>query len=273
MPVPAPPLLFIDLAALQVLVGKLHPLVVHFPIALLTLAGLLELRGWIAGRPAGGEARACLWIGALGAVASAISGWIFAAGHDGGDTLFWHRWGGIAVSVLALGALLLSRRERPAAAFRPIVLLLAPAVGLVGHLGGELSWGEGYLRDAIVAVFETRTPEPAPAPEGMTEEELHFVEVVWPILRDSCVECHGEMKQKGDLRLDRREDALAAPSIVAGDAEASDLVFLLESDFEKERMPPPEEGPPLPAEEIAAIRRWIDAGAPWPAGELPAAPR
>ena len=107
----------------------------------------------------------------------------------------------------------------------------------------------------------------------MTEEELHFVEVVWPILRDSCVECHGEMKQKGDLRLDRREDALAAPSIVAGDAEASDLVFLLESDFEEERMPPPEEGPPLPAEEIAAIRRWIDAGAPWPAGELPAAPR
>ncbi|MEQ1893073.1 MAG: leucine-rich repeat domain-containing protein, partial [Planctomycetota bacterium] len=52
--------------------------------------------------------------------------------------------------------------------------------------------------------------------------------------------------------------------IVAGDAEASALFQRLALPAEHEDVMPPEDGP-LAAEELALVRRWIEAGAPWSA--------
>ena len=60
--------------------------------------------------------------------------------------------------------------------------------------------------------------------------------------------------------------------MIPGDPESSDLIFLVETEFEEERMPPTDKGPALTAEEIAALRKWITDGVAWPAGELPDAP-
>ena len=67
-----------NLDALWSLVGKFHPLVVHFPIALLMVAGLLELVEWRRGRGPSRESLILVRIGALAAVVSAVSGWSFA---------------------------------------------------------------------------------------------------------------------------------------------------------------------------------------------------
>ena len=56
-----------------------------------------------------------------------------------GDTLFWHRWLGVSVAVLALaGIFVTSRGGRVAKGYG---LLVAGVLGLAGHLGGSLTHG------------------------------------------------------------------------------------------------------------------------------------
>lgn len=98
--------------------------------------------------------------------------------------------------------------------------------------------------------------------------EPDFARDVRPLFEARCFSCHGETKQKGGLRLDRRADAFAGaqfgaePVLVPGDALASTLYQRLVTDVEDERMP--QKGEPLTAAEVARVRAWIDAGAPWP---------
>ena len=90
-----------------------------------------------------------------------------------------------------------------------------------------------------------------------------------PLLERRCVECHGAAKQKGDLRLDARAFALKGghdgPALVAGNPAASPLYQRVISADAQERMPA--KADPLPAEEVALLKAWIEAGAPWPEGE------
>lgn len=46
--------------------------------------------------------------------------------------------------------------------------------------------------------------------------------------------------------------------------DQSELIYVLTSPFEDERMPPPEEARPVTAYEYALLRRWIERGAAWP---------
>jgi hypothetical protein len=82
-------------------------------------------------------------------------------------------------------------------------------------------------------------------------------------LRRECIGCHGEGQTLAKLDLRSREAALRGgqrgPSLVPGNAGDSLLVRALEGRG-LAQMPP---GKPLPAEQVAAIRRWIDEGAPW----------
>lgn len=85
------------------------------------------------------------------------------------------------------------------------------------------------------------------------------------ILRKECVNCHTEAKRKGGLLIDSRESLLQGGdtdvAIVPGKAKESLLVELLYPDVEM-HMPPKGQ---LDPREIAAIEKWIDAGAPWDA--------
>jgi hypothetical protein len=80
------------------------------------------------------------------------------------------------------------------------------------------------------------------------------------------VNCHGADKQESSLRVDSRAALLkggeSGPAIVAGKNNESYLIELVTAKHGDLRMPP--EGSPLTAEQITAIRRWIDDGAPWP---------
>ena len=87
-----------------------------------------------------------------------------------------------------------------------------------------------------------------------------FARDIAPLLTKSCVECHGQAKAKGGLRLDTRDGVLSA--VVAGDVARSGLHERLVSTEEDERMP--HERDALPAQEIEAVARWIAAGAEVP---------
>lgn len=110
------------------------------------------------------------------------------------------------------------------------------------------------------AIDATKLPPPAARP-------VDFAKDIWPIFEASCLKCHGEEKQKGGLRLDRRADALAGgdsfgPSIIAGKALESPLLHSVSGLDEDLQMP--QKADPLTAEQVGLIRAWIDQGATWP---------
>ncbi|QEH38415.1 Planctomycete cytochrome C [Aquisphaera giovannonii] len=98
-----------------------------------------------------------------------------------------------------------------------------------------------------------------------------FEKEVRPVLVEKCASCHGPAKQKGGLRLDARAAILeggdSGPAVVPGKPGESLLVQAVRGEGDL-KMPP--DGP-LPAGQVAALERWVAAGAPWPADASPAA--
>jgi uncharacterized membrane protein/YHS domain-containing protein len=169
----APPLL----SRLARFVGRLHPLTVHFPVALLIVAGLLTATTATRhSRGARDAARLCTVLGAFGAIAAAGMGWLNARYEHGGldqDTtnLSIHRWLGLAVAAAAFIAAMISlrsykrevrtrqlpKRWRPTHALAGLVLAIL--VGITGHFGGLTAYGTNYLSEAFSSAG-------SPAPNG-----------------------------------------------------------------------------------------------------------
>ena len=111
-------------------------------------------------------------------------------------------------------------------------------------------------------------------PEGLVIKQVRridFVKDIKPILEESCVSCHREEHDKGDLRLDERKYAFEGgevdPSVVPFDLEKSTLYLtsILPVDHD-DLMPPEKKGGPLPQEQLDKLRDWIVQGAAWPEG-------
>lgn len=136
--------------------GRLHPLVVHFPIALLTVAFLAEVLSLVRLGKHRGTVRFCLWVGVLGAFAASWLGWALGdlqpRSGSSGQLMERHRWyavGTLGVAVLALIAAELRARRKNAGllgSLAPLLLLLGSLlVSWTGHLGGKLSYGVDWL--------------------------------------------------------------------------------------------------------------------------------
>jgi uncharacterized membrane protein len=136
------------------LVGRLHPLIVHFPIALVMVAAVAE---GIAAATREGRWRAVAVInvraGAVFALAAVIAGWRLASAPGGESTplLEWHRWlGALAALSAVAAAVATSRAERWSShrlwIYRIALFCAATCVAVAGHLGGLLVWGADFLR-------------------------------------------------------------------------------------------------------------------------------
>lgn len=96
---------------------------------------------------------------------------------------------------------------------------------------------------------------------------VDFEREILPLLKSRCYECHDQRKATAGYRIDVRAAAArggesGVKAIVPGHADESDLLKRVSSSDDSLRMPP--EGEPLTPAEIARLKRWIDAGAPWP---------
>jgi mono/diheme cytochrome c family protein len=97
---------------------------------------------------------------------------------------------------------------------------------------------------------------------------VDFVHEVVPILRQHCGECHTGTKLKGGFSLNDRAALLHGSEngkvVVPGNSATSRLIELVESKDSDDWMPP--KGPRVPPEQIAVLRKWVDAGVPWDEG-------
>jgi mono/diheme cytochrome c family protein len=94
---------------------------------------------------------------------------------------------------------------------------------------------------------------------GVRAEDTTIYEaVVKPILEARCVECHGEEKSKGKLRLDTPEHIQKGDeTVVAGKSGDSSLIIRVSLPEDDDDVMPPK-GDPLTKDQIAALTWWID---------------
>ena len=129
--------------------GRLHPALVHFPIALFLVAGFAELI--LFARPASGlepTVRFLVSTGAAGGILAAVLGWL-AGGirmSDRSETLGLHRWTGTGIAVAGLVAALLAYRAQPDRSLLRIVIAgIAAALLFQGYWGAEMSMGPNHM--------------------------------------------------------------------------------------------------------------------------------
>jgi uncharacterized membrane protein len=137
------------------LIGRLHPLLIHFPIALVLIAAVAELAAMATRMPEWrAVAVANVRAGAAFAIVAALAGWLLGSSRfvEPSDGLEWHRWFGISAAIVAVAAALTAgsvvHHPRPQQlwAYRGAIFCAAGLVGIAGHLGALLVWGADFLR-------------------------------------------------------------------------------------------------------------------------------
>src|SRR5881227_2569349 len=111
----------------------------------------------------------------------------------------------------------------------------------------------GYL--LVASLIPTRAAPPQPV--------IDFNRQIRPILSENCFACHGpdDKTRKAKFRLDTKEGAFGelrsgGHALIAGNPEKSELFSRITAHDAKERMPPPDSGKKLTAEQIALVRQW-----------------
>ena len=126
---------------------------------------------------------------------------------------------------------------------------------------------------ASVAALPDRV-DPGTGLEGNTvasaissaQDSVSFASDILPIFQQRCAQCHGAEDENGEIRTEVSLNLLEYERVMAGsefgtviEAGDPDGSFLLDMIVAGDM---PEEGDPVPEDEIAIIRAWIEAGAP-----------
>ena len=260
--------------------GRLHPLIVHFPVGLLCVALVLEVLDWRKStRNYRAGTTALVWIGAVSSVLAVAFGLLLANVEDyGGEAVEFHQWAGIATMSLSLLTLWLLRTRR-FGLYRSTLILTVVGVSVAGHYGAMLTHGDDYLSSVLPYGNEVRESDfdatqfsfASNSGQPLTETQVAELNLeVRSILAHNCYSCHGATKSKGELRLDKREFIDKGGEngivIVARKPEKSELIRRIKLPASHEDAMP-NKGKRLSDQEVAILEFWIKQGAPWPSGK------
>ncbi|MBP8256584.1 MAG: hypothetical protein KAX37_04620 [Opitutaceae bacterium] len=275
--------------------GRFHPLVVHFPIALLLLIPVIEVCALFRrGHALRGAPPLLLWIATASAILGTALGWLLARfGGYKGDLVVAHMWSGCLLAFLCLLALLLRRRWEIdglygfGLLYAPVLVLASITVVFTAHQGGQLVYGDKYLIEYMPPKLRSLLGLPAagaslkseplpPAPPGTPDipvpedtkrdGKVSFYEArVMPALERTCLSCHSSKKTKGGLRLDTyalmMKGGESGPAVVAANLDESELYRRITLPHDDEEFMPGGNKKPLSATETKWIELWIAAGA------------
>jgi hypothetical protein len=120
------------------------------------------------------------------------------------------------------------------------------------------------MRVFLLVVAAALFAHPARATAAEPVDADYFEKKVRPILVQHCVGCHGDKKQKGELRLDGKvgfaKGGETGPAVVPGKPDQSRMVKAIRYDDDL-KMPPKGK---LADADIAILTEWVRGGAPWP---------
>jgi len=264
--------------------GRLHPMIVHFPIGLLIIAlGLEMYAAWKKNTELRSAINILLVTGALSSIVAAAFGWFLKTQDEySGDLLVIHQWSGIACAVFSIATVWLhrlvfkQRRTTMLAAYRALLFITVAGVSVAGHFGASLTHGETFLTEVFPWNNEIDIPtnpnfniaQLTSISDSISGKQIADLNLeVRSIFAHNCYKCHSSAKIKGELRLDKKEFVMkggeSGDVISAGHPEKSDLLRrLLLPRKDEDSMPP--KGKSLSEAEIATVKLWIQLGAPWP---------
>jgi uncharacterized membrane protein len=247
-------------AWLQVM-GRMHPLLLHFPIVLLVLYifwvlfidkkistndNLKNFGDWL------------LLLSACTAAITALMGF-FLSQEDGYDTdaLQWHKWSGLIVA--GITSLWYTYREKIKLIHwlnNFVAILCLAGIIFTGHKGAEIAHGKNFLLAPIM-------PEKEPQ-KVLIENAVVYADMVQPILQAKCYNCHNAKKAKGQLVMET--EALLLRGGKNGklwDSTADGYGLLLSrlhlpADAKKHM--PPTGKPQLTDQEMQILYSWIKTG-------------
>ncbi|MEM8966879.1 MAG: DUF1549 domain-containing protein [Bacteroidota bacterium] len=264
--------------------GRLHPLLVHFPVSLLVVGLFLELLTLNGKRLGLREGiQWIIYLGTASAVASAILGFILYQVDDyQGQLVESHLILGVATAGLSvLTAWQLYRLQQNGYQqfiyYRSFLFLTVVVLTVAGHMGASLTHGEDFLSSTFP--WNNEGYEEGQAAELLTEftsvsdenklSESQLIRLnleVRAIFAHNCYQCHSELKQKGELVLETEEGVMrggeSGKVLVKGDAQHSEIIRRVKLPRDDEESMPGK-GKALSKEEIALISLWIDQGAYW----------
>lgn len=266
--------------------GRFHPLLVHLPIGFLIIVGIFEILK-ITGRISISQdiIRVILLISAVSATLACIAGYFLSL--EGGyneEMLEEHKMQGIWLAVfcwiawLAKNTWLNERVGVNKVLYAPALIVSLILMMVAGHHGGNLTHGETYLTD--------NTPQPFRAWLGMPEktekesegladkpkiqninEAMVYQDIIRPIFKQKCEQCHNATKMKGDLRIDKvdlfKKGGKHGAIFVASNVDESKFIkriLLPESDDDHM---PPKGKTQITENELALMKWWIEQGAPF----------
>ncbi len=147
--------------------------------------------------------------------------------------------------------------EIPAAVLGNLVALMKCATG--GSRKGRMRfrWTALFLMPAAAMAYQEPTP----------------FDAARDVLELRCMECHTTEEAEGGADFSSLDGMLrggdSGPSLAPGDPDGSPLLArLLVPADDSDRMPPKKHAEPLQAGEVAALKLWVEADAPWPEGEI-----
>jgi hypothetical protein len=226
--------------------GRFHPLFVHLPIGFLLIAVVFI---WL--KESDKVVKISLWLGAIAAIASVVTGLILESSGDYNESVNTHKWFGISLAFISFVMCFV-----PVAQWKLGSVLMALLVFATGHFGGTLTHGPLFT--------EPEADGPDISKVDFTNA-VFYTDVVKPVFEARCYSCHGESKQKGKLRLDSPELIMKGGKngkvIEPGNPEESDLVQRLDLPVDDEDHMPPKEKKQLTDQEKKLISLWVASGA------------
>jgi len=244
--------------------GRMHPLMLHFPIALLLLALLMEFfrfsseyKDLLLYR---NFTRYLLLFSILSALVAALMGLFLSLeeGYSGGDVLAWHKWSGSGLVFLA--SLMYALRNHPRYTEKTARIGAGVTAGtllLAGHFGATLTHGENFIMGPILQARTVTVP---------FEEAEVFDHLILPVLEKKCNSCHNPSKSKGELVMTTGERMLLGGKsgvlFASGNAAESLLLERIHLPEGEEEHMPPSGKPQLTESEKALLESWIKADLP-----------
>ncbi len=240
-------------------VGRMHPLLLHFPIVLLLLALALQ---WYAASSSRGSgnfypvfSQNLLLSGALLSGVTVVMG-LFLSKEEGysGNTLQWHKWTGAGIFFLASIIYWAANRSW----YKGIIAKAAGVVAVVslmltGHFGASLTHGEDFILQPLSVYYKT--------PAVPIDQAIVFDHVIRPIFEKKCMSCHNPDKLKGELILADSASIVKGGKtgqlFVPGNPGISLLLERVHLPLEEKKHMPPKGKTQLTENEIALLTVWI----------------
>jgi uncharacterized membrane protein len=254
--------------------GRFHTLAIHLPIGVLMLVAAAEaltlsprLRARI--DPALDLVLPFLVVTSVAAFGLGL--FLARAGGYPSRLVALHR-GFTLAAVIGSAACLVAWALGRRAAYRGALGVTVLLITVGAHYGGSMTRGDSYLvryaprfLQPLLGGGPAKEAAPSDAAPVISAEPLVFADVLLPMLKERCVECHGPDQAKGGLRVDSFA-ALAkggehGPVLVAGRGGASSLVERMTLPAGNDERMPPDAKPAPSADEIQLVRWWIDRGA------------